>query len=117
MPSQTILITRPKKQGEKSADFFQKHGFNTVCFPVLEIIPQFKAEINSVKQKLVAADIIIVTSYNAVDNLPVELFANLQQKLCIAIGSATKAELDAHGCQNIHTPPQFNSEEIGRAHV
>ena len=103
-----VLITREKKQGEKTAQLLKKEGFEPVLFPTIKF-----EKVNFDKKDIAQADIVIFSSQNAVEFLFLEMDVNLLKgKTIIATGEKTKKALEKKDIKNVLTPDIFSAEGV-----
>ncbi|WP_457627188.1 uroporphyrinogen-III synthase [Persephonella sp.] len=105
-----ILITREKKQAEKTAKKLEKEGFEPILFPTITFQPvEFDTD------KLGSADVVVFTSQNGVrfllEKIPPE---KLRDKILIATGEKTKKALEKAGLKNVLLPEIFSSEGVAQ---
>ena len=112
----TIVVTRPWRQADASANWFRSLGAQVVLFPVLEIEALSEATIDenfSVTQ-LRSTNAIIFVSANAAEYgvAAIEARGGFPQEAAIfAIGNATRQRLLEHGLTKIQCPASGNDSE------
>ena len=107
----TIVVTRPRQQGESTAKALRRAGASVVELPVLEIAPMACTIDADTFAKAYAA---IFVSANAVEHgVPcLRAHGDLPGKILIAaIGHATARALNDAGFTDVVTPPQSIDSE------
>ena len=108
----TILNTRPIRQAKKMAEHFSKNGIDVINVPLIDIIVNKEEQ---EKLRLCEAknfDIVICTSANAVWNAESYIKKISTDTTVIAVGPATKAELETIGVAKVLIPDEYNAESI-----
>jgi uroporphyrinogen-III synthase len=106
----TILVTRPRPQGEALCSFLRNAGFQTLYFPVVEIEACHYSK-DQAYQDIQKAKLIVFVSANAVHFSKVFLEKINTQKIA-AIGNATAKAIKAEGLSVDIVPREFNSEGL-----
>ncbi len=112
----TLVITRPRRQGERTAQLLQGHGADTLLFPVLDIapIPQDVVLAGFDPVHIRHADALIFVSANAVQfGMPlVRAWGGLSaQSKVFGIGRATTQALAWEGVRDALCPDGGNDSE------
>lgn len=108
---------RPKHQSERLLQAIQQMGFASCSLPILDItsIPVVPTEIEQWCEQISGADLIIVSSQNAVHFAPsdvLEAMRNTNAKV-VTMGQATSDALMTHGVSVFFTPiPGSDSEAL-----
>lgn len=110
-----ILVTRPKRQAENLCTLITQNQGVPVHFPTIDIIPEINS--TTVEEHLKRNGYFIFTSTNAVafyfKALGNDKIAQMQTKLCVAIGKATAQALQSVGISVDLMPQQgYNSESL-----
>ena len=125
----TVLVTRPRRQGEATANRLRAAGAEAIEFPVLDIVP-IAATIDAAS--LARASLMIFVSANAVEH-GLALLQGGSGIPCgtriAAIGDATMHALNDAGFADVVSPqqsidsegllamPQLQTSEVNRQHV
>jgi uroporphyrinogen-III synthase len=114
-----ILITRAHEQAAAMARELEKLGATVVSIPTIEIRPpQSFQPLDKALQKIPAYDWLILTSVNGVKALfkrmeKQEMHSGMLRQLSIiAIGPATRAEVEQHGVKVTITPEEYVAESV-----
>ncbi len=112
----TIVVTRPWRQAEASANWLRALGAEVVLFPVLKIEALSATTIDETfsMSHLRSADAIIFVSANAAEYgvATIEARGGFPQEAAIfAIGNATRLRLVEHGLNKIQCPASGNDSE------
>lgn len=109
-----VLVTRPAANAGELRSAIEEAGGTAVAFPVLEIVPRDRAELEAEFAAQKDPDIAIFVSRNAVDNgLPV---VRGRARRIAAIGPATASALHDAGVAVDITPEDGSSSEFLLAH-
>jgi uroporphyrinogen-III synthase len=119
LSSKRILITRAHEQAGAMARELEKLGATVVSIPTIEIRPpQSFQPLDKALQKIPAYDWLILTSVNGVKALfkrmeKQEMHSGMLRQLSVvAIGPATRAELEQHGVKVAITPEEYIAESV-----
>ncbi len=103
-----VLVTRPREQAEELIELLNARGMNAIAFPVLEIVPQPNAAIETQAVREGPADITIFVSPNAVRH-----GLKYASGRIAAIGPGTAARIDAAGREVDIVPADgYDSEHL-----
>lgn len=104
-----VLVTRPRAQAAELIKAIQSKGGDTICFPVIEIVPRDTAEITAAAAALPSPDIAVFVSQNAVAHG----LAHAAGAAIAATGPATAAAIRAAG-QTVAIDPGkgYDSESL-----
>ncbi|MBK3331772.1 uroporphyrinogen-III synthase [Persephonella atlantica] len=105
-----VIITREKKQGEKTARLLEKYGLEAVIFPTIKFEPlSFPVE------KIKKADVVIFSSQNGV-RFFMEQFSPdlLKEKVIIATGEKTGEKLKEYGIKEYILPDRYDSSGVAQ---
>jgi uroporphyrinogen-III synthase len=104
-----VLVTRPRAQAKDLVTAIEAKGGRTICFPVIEIVPQDESDIVAAAASLPKPDIVIFISRNAVAH-GLQL---ARGALVAAIGPSTAAAIRGAG-QTVDIEPceGFDSESL-----
>ncbi|MCU1305893.1 MAG: uroporphyrinogen-III synthase [Acidobacteriaceae bacterium] len=114
-----ILITRAHEQAGAMARELERLGATVVSIPTIEIRPpQSFQPLDKALQKIPAYDWLLLTSVNGVKALfkrmeKQEMHSGMLRQLSVvAIGPATRAELEQHGVKVAITPEEYVAESV-----
>ncbi len=110
----TILVTRPRAQGENLCRLIDAAGGISVLLPALEIQPVSPAPPGELTVKLAGADDVVFVSRNAVICLQEQtndIAADLKAARIFAVGEGTMQELRVAGIRNVIVPLAESSSE------
>jgi len=104
-----VLVTRPRAQAAELIERIQNKGGNTLCFPVIDIVPRDESAIEADMALLPRPDIVLFVSRNAVAHG----LAYAAGAITGAVGPATAAAIESSG-QTVEIQPEqgFDSESL-----
>ncbi|MDF2940160.1 MAG: uroporphyrinogen-III synthase [Gammaproteobacteria bacterium] len=113
----TVLITRPRPQGEQLAKLIQAEGGHSFVWPCLEIVPSPSLKhISDSVRKIDQNGLFVFVSPNAVaytfSALNQAEKQRLQHSPLIAIGEGTAKALNEQGCLQVAYPERAYSEGL-----
>lgn len=103
--TQSILITRPQEQAEKTASLFINAGFQTYVDPILEVnfylLPS---------EHLLRIPCWVITSQNALHSICAQTSFRPEHLFCLS--AYTRQEAEEHNFKNIHISPEPNAKSL-----
>ena len=104
-----VLVTRPRAQAAELIKSIEDHGGRAICFPVIEIVPRDRADVEADAAHLPKPDIALFVSSNAV----AYGLSHADDAIKVAIGPATAAAIEAAG-QSVDISPAdgYDSESL-----
>ncbi len=111
-----VLVTRPAAQAERQIEALAARGLEPIAIPTIEIRPvDAGGALDAAVLRATEASWIVVTSANggaAILDAAARLGADLTSARWAAVGSATKAELEARGIRVAFTPSAAGGETL-----
>ena len=108
----TILNTRPIRQAKRMETHFSKHEINVINIPLVDIVKNEKEQEKLKLCETQKVHILIFTSANAVWNSADYIKEIIPGTSIIAVGPATKRELESIGASKILMPDEYNTKSI-----
>ncbi len=103
-----VLITREKGESEKFAEKIKKYGLEAVVFPTIKTVP-----LDFPLEDIYNYDVFVFTSKNAIKYFFMKVKPEtLREKIIIAVGEKTKANLEKIGFKDVIVPDVFSSEGL-----
>lgn len=114
-----FIVTRPKKQNNSLVEMIEDLGGDVIEIPVMEIVSNDNStELNQVIADIGSYNYLIFTSTNGVESFFKRIFSLgldsrvLSDKIVVAIGNATAAEMLKYGVSADIVPKSFASESL-----